>query len=402
MSLAKTAYLPEVNLHFELNRATRNNVFGLILPNRVIPAISGPALEDPSISSTWGSAAGLLFSWEPFDFGLRKANTELAQRVRRKAQAGVTAAEYEISLAVTEEFLSVLAARQAVLAAQANVDRMEKFSEFVGALVKSTLRPGADESRATVELTRARVELTAAASKEKEAKVALAEWMGWGGHRVDARSGRLLQEPPAPHSSGSGVDRHPWVAVSNAGIDVVRARKRSIEKSHRPRFELLSAVYGRGTGANLDGTFQGGVHGLAPSTGNWAVGFSVNFPIFEYKKNRLQREMEGHNESREVAHLQSLMQRLKAQVEKAQVQLEAAREIASQTPKGLESARVLELQSRTRYEVGLATVLEVAEAQRLLRQAETDDALAKLGIWRALFSLAAAEGDMTVLLNQSE
>ena len=38
---------------------------------------------------------------------------------------------------------------------------------------------------------------------------------------------------------------------------------------------------------------------------------------------------------------------------------------------------------------------EVAEAQRLLSQAEIDDSLARLGIWRALLALAAAQGDLT-------
>ena len=33
-----------------------------------------------------GSAGGLLFSWEPFDFGLRRANVELARAARKQAE----------------------------------------------------------------------------------------------------------------------------------------------------------------------------------------------------------------------------------------------------------------------------------------------------------------------------
>jgi hypothetical protein len=36
----------------------------------------------------------------------------------------------------------------------------------------------------------------------------------------------------------------------------------------------------------------------------------------------------------------------------------------------------------------------VAEAQRLLTQAEIDEALARLGIWRGLLGVAAAGGDI--------
>ena len=41
IQLARTAYLPKVDALAQINRATRNNVFGLLLPQPVIPSISG-------------------------------------------------------------------------------------------------------------------------------------------------------------------------------------------------------------------------------------------------------------------------------------------------------------------------------------------------------------------------
>jgi hypothetical protein len=43
----------------------------------------------------------------------------------------------------------------------------------------------------------------------------------------------------------------------------------------------------------------------------------------------------------------------------------------------------------------------VAEAQRLLVQAETEDALARLGVWRALLAAAAVTGDLEPFLRLS-
>jgi outer membrane protein TolC len=88
-------------------------------------------------------------------------------------------------------------------------------------------------------------------------------------------------------------------------------------------------------------------------------------------------------------------------VERARAQLESARQIAERTPVALQAAQVLDVQARERYRVGLATVIEVADALRLLRQAEIDDSLARLGVWRALFALSAAQGDIDDLLNQT-
>ncbi len=65
----------------------------------------------------------------------------------------------------------------------------------------------------------------------------------------------------------------------------------------------------------------------------------------------------------------------------------------------LASARAAEQQATARYQAGLSTAVEVAEAQRLLAQAEAEDALARLGVWRALLGLAAAQGSLEPFLD---
>ena len=44
IDVARTAYLPRLDLLWQTNRATRNNVFGLLLPQSVIPSVNGPVL----------------------------------------------------------------------------------------------------------------------------------------------------------------------------------------------------------------------------------------------------------------------------------------------------------------------------------------------------------------------
>src|SRR5215471_7403305 len=79
IGVAKTAYLPRVDVLFQENRATTNNVFGLLLPQSVLPPISGPVLGTTSYDSVWGSAAGVLLSWEAVDFGQRRAAVGVAR-----------------------------------------------------------------------------------------------------------------------------------------------------------------------------------------------------------------------------------------------------------------------------------------------------------------------------------
>ncbi len=82
VGLAKKAYLPEGDVYLQWNRATRNNVFGLLFPSGSVPSISGPALDQTTSESTFGSVAAALVRWEAFDFGVRAAG------VRREADVG--------------------------------------------------------------------------------------------------------------------------------------------------------------------------------------------------------------------------------------------------------------------------------------------------------------------------
>ncbi|MBL8179520.1 MAG: TolC family protein, partial [Bryobacterales bacterium] len=73
VQLARTAFLPKADFLSQVNRATRNNVFGMLMPQSTLPGISGPPLHENKLTNVWGTALGFLVSWEPFDFGLRKA-----------------------------------------------------------------------------------------------------------------------------------------------------------------------------------------------------------------------------------------------------------------------------------------------------------------------------------------
>ena len=398
IDLAKTAYLPRTALRLGVNRATRNNVFGLIFPNGVIPAISGPVQDESTATTTFGSSAGLLFSYEPFDFGLRGANVRVAEALTARAQAGREVTEYEVSLAAADAYLQAVATRRAVGAAEATVERMRVFEQSVAVLVENELRPGADGSRARAEMARARSELILAEQEAQQSLVTLAEWLGLAGETIAIEPAGLTSEPPADAPESASLEAHPLTAAQQAEIGVTGARRAALEKEWRPTFEAQAAVFGRGTGARIDGSFQGGANGLAPTEGNWAVGFNMNFDLLDYKANRVRRRIETHNLEREQARKDVVLQELRGDVARAQIAVDAARKIAENTPIELEAARTLEVQAQARYRAELGTIVEVAEAQRLLRQAEVDDALARIGVWRALIALAAAQGEMDEML----
>ncbi len=394
VGLARTSYLPRADLLWQSNRATRNNIFGLLLPQPVIAAISGPVLPATSGSTAWGSAGGVLFSWEPFDFGYRHAIVDVARKTETRASGEVALTQLDVAVGVTDAFLASLAAQQRVRASQANVDRRQVFAKSLHVLVDNQLRPGADASRADAEVAAARTQLIEAEAAEQEIRAALAALLGIAGTEVKSEPGALLELPPQSALPAVAPAAHPSAKVEKARVDEANARLRAVERAYVPRFNLQSSVFGRGSGANTDGSFAAGLNGLGLERANWAAGMTVSFSLFDFASMHERKKIEAANERAEEARYNRVIQDLTGQIERARVAWEGARRVAQNTPIQLQAARDTESQARARFQAGLATIVEVADAQRLLVQAEIDDALARLNVWRTLAMLAAAQGDL--------
>src|ERR1019366_8473794 len=125
--LARTAYLPKIDTLGQVNRATRNNVFGLLLPQSVIPSMSGPVIGTNNSGTVWGSAVGALVTWEPFDFGLRNANVAAAGAARAESEAVVKRTQFDVAVATADAWLTLVAAQETVRAAQAGGDRADNY-----------------------------------------------------------------------------------------------------------------------------------------------------------------------------------------------------------------------------------------------------------------------------------
>jgi outer membrane protein TolC len=398
VDLVQTAYLPRLDWSVQVNRATRNNVPGLLLPGTFTPPISGPASDNASSSMIWGSTNALLLSWEAFDFGLRGASINLAQTLVTRATAGAELTRLEVGAGTADSFLRLAAAQETVRAARANVERQQVFANSVAVLVKNQLRPGADDSRAQAELALARIQLIQAEQAEQVARANLAQWLGVAPSTVQITSAPLLEMPPPLPSTAPRAAGHPLAETQMATVESSRALQNVIGHSYFPRINFQTAYSLRGTGATASGTNLSGSRGLDFDTPNWAVGLTATFPIVDWFSLRERQRIEAHTERAEVATYDRIVQQLTAQSEQARAEMDGARRVAENTPIQLASARVLEQQSRARYDAGLATIIEVADSQRLLLQAEVGDAVARLGVWRALLSDAAARGDISELL----
>ena len=177
-----------------------------------------------------------------------------------------------------------------------------------------------------------------------------------------------------------------------------KAELHVLEKSYAPHFFAQASAYARGTGAATNGARLSGLNGLAPDTQNYALGFSITFPALDFAALHAREAAQSATIRAENARYQQISTDLTAQWNAARAVLSGSRSVAMNTPVEMASANATVQQATARYQSGLGTIVEVADAQRLLTQAQIDEALARLNVWRALLRVATASGDIQPFL----
>jgi outer membrane protein len=399
IQLARTAYLPHADVLFQANRATRNNVFGALLPQSTIPPISGPVIGSNNGGSVWGSAAGVLVSWQPFDFGLRHANVEAARDARSRADAALEVSQLDVATAAGNSFLTYVAAKETVRAATAAVENWTTLLKTIHALAAAQLRPGADESRIEAELAMARTQLVYAKQAEAESIATLSKFLDHPSPSLSVQSERLLSQlPVVDQEQAFDVATHPVMREQNAAVSESAAQLHALDRTWVPQFTIEGAASARGTGAETDGTRLAGANGLAPNFQNYAAGINVTFPLFDFVTVHSRERAAGAILGAERSRQQLLDKELKEQFDRARAAFEAARQVADNTPIEVKAAHSAFDQARARYEAGLSPIDDLAQAQRLVVQAEVDDSIARLNVWRTLLQFDAARGDIQPFL----
>ncbi|HMB78721.1 MAG TPA: TolC family protein, partial [Vicinamibacterales bacterium] len=398
VTVARAGYLPRLDSLWQSNRATANNIFGQVFPQSVIPSMSGPVLPSASAGSVWGSAAGALFSWEPFDFGLREATVAGAEAAVTRARASETLTRLEVQSAVGAAFLGVVAAQRAVVAAQADVDRRDTLARIVHTLVDNQLRPGAEGSRIDAERAAASTRLIQAQATLTLAQTLLARVLGVRS-TVTVDAAGLLEQMPASEPNEAAAATHPLAQVHQAAVDVAKAQEDVLAHTDRPRLYLQSSLFARGSGANPDGQLDGSLSGLGLDRANWAAGVQIVFPnLFDFATLRARKAGAAAVERAESALYEEATLTITSQQQAAAAMLLASRAVAANTPVQLAAAQQSESQARARYQAGLASIVEVADTQSLLAQAEYQDQIARVDVWRALLAEAVARGSLTPFL----
>lgn len=275
------------------------------------------------------------------------------------------------------------------LAEQARIDTARAQEAVARALVElardrkqAGLAPAIDVLRAEVELKSRQQQLLSAENRLARAKLGLARAIGLPSGQEIELTDQMSEQPAPPLELDEALrlayeKRADWLAAQ-AELRAAEAGRQAALGEGLPRLGL-AADWGV-IGQTMDGALQ-----------TYSVGAALRLPLFEGGRNRARRQQAEAELTAQRARLEDQRGRIDFEVRSAALDLATARERVSVARGARELAEQQLTQARDRFEAGVASNLEVTQAQEALAEASEswvaslfDQSLAKAQMARAL------------------
>ena len=395
-------YNPAALLSYQQADATHNRLTQTLFGSAVLPTTPGPGPDNVRFGADAFSAAGFIIDWAPIDFGLHKARINYSKAEMHLASAHYDLTVLDVTVQAAASFLDALIMKEQVAVAIANVQRFADFSRVVHAQVDAGLKAGADASLADSQLANAKNDLIRARLNYELALAELAFRVGIGGSSVEINPGGIskLTQPDDPQRDSPRFTNHPLTIAKQSIVNLRLANRKVLEKEYYPKFRWLGGINLRGTTfkTNRGDVPAPGVSGIFPTVPNWNVGMVIDFPFFEIIRIQAEKKVVDEQISSAQQSYDLAMQQLKAEDVQARARVKASLELAANMPIQVQAASQAAQQAQARYEAGLATVAQVAEANQILADSRVKEAVTNVGVWKALLANAAVHGNLRPFL----
>ena len=328
--------------------------------------ISAGGLNNPIIYER--AAAGVLVSQLITDFG-HTTNLVASARLQEQAEnQNALASKEQILLAVDQAFYGVLQQRAVLKVAQETVNARQSLSDQVTALAKSKLKSDLDASFANVNLAQAKLLLLDAQNNEQSALASLSAILGYS----TLQGFELVENVEPLTAPPSNIDSLIADAFAHRpdllALDYEHVSQQKLATAERdqllPTISALGAV------------------GAAPvrndHLSNWygAVGVNLEIPVFNGFRYTAQAREADLRAQATLQQATDLRNRISRDVRTAWLNVRTAYDRVSVTQQLLDqSNQALDL-AKTRYNLGLGSIVELSQAQLQQTQAEISNAQA--------------------------
>jgi outer membrane protein len=296
------------------------------------------------------------------DFGRTRNLVASAQLLERARAADAEASRQDIVLATDQVFFAVIEAQETLQVAFQTVSARQTLTDQVSALTSSKLRSDLDLSFAQVNLSQAKLLQLNAQNNLDAAKAALSAVLGYDKQMDFQLVDDKTSLPPLPASSEALIVQ----AIQNRpDLQSLRFNEQAAQKFSKAQHEqLLPTISALGV---VGGTPVGSSQYF---TSNWygAVGGNVSIPIFNgfrFTAQASQAALQAKAAAEETRALRELVVR---DVQTAWLNANTALQRVTVTTELLKQANTALDLAKTRYDLGLSSIVELSQAE--LQQTE--------------------------------
>jgi len=365
---ARSPYYPSLNA--EITGSQANN----------LARIGAGTLTDSLLFNRQGE--GLVLNQLVTDFG-RTSNLVANSRLQAQAAAQTTqATRYDVVLEVNRSYYSVLESQALVKVAQETVNARQVLTDQVTALANAQLKSQVDVSFAQVNSSEARLMLIRAQDSLKQAYADLTRALGTYAAPVEYQ----LVDTPQPSAPpldtetlvGQAIQNRPELADLRLRYEAARKFEAAEKDLKRPNVNLMAVG---GALPYLDQNPR-----VTPE-GYEAAALNVEIPIFNGHLFSA-REQAAHYEAlASNQRLRDLQQQVEHDVRSAWLTASNAFQRIPVTVELLGQARLALELAQGRYNLGLASIVEVTQAELNVTQAQIENVNANYdyqNAWAAL------------------
>ncbi len=341
--------------------------------------IGAGSLQPSALFNRFGQ--GLQANQLVTDFG-RTRNLVAASRFNEQAAVQNTAAtQADVVVAVDRAFFAVLQAQAFVRVAEETVRARQSVADQVRALAQAQLKSQIDVSFAEVNVAQARLLAIRAQDDVQQAYADLSRSLG-----QDAPATYTLQEPPAAQPlppddatlTATAIRSRPDLRELRFRLDAAQSYEQAERDLSRPNVSVLAVGGGL---PYLDQTPR-----LSPHEYE-AVGVNLEIPIFNGHLFSARREAARYQALASNQRLRDLRQQIEHDVRTAWLAASSALQRIPVTEQFVTQASLALQLAQGRYNLGLATIVEISQAQLNLTQAQIENVNAKYEYLSAFASL---------------
>lgn len=340
-----------------LLRANRSDLFPT-LDAFVDTQLNATFADDSDTSAS--ASTGLAFGFDPDITGRNKRRIQAAEEAARAAMFQRQDLRRLITEAVSLEYVEVRRAEARLALLETSLDLQERTLEIVDARFEAGLSPALDVDRAASDLARTRAQRGRLIAARRDALFALSVLTG--------------QAPSSAGFGGATTGRIPQVSVSPAiGVPADALRRRPDLRAAEAQFLAELAFIGVEQ-ADLYPSIRlpGQVTARALSSGNPSESVSaslssvLDIPLFDAGRRRAEYEAQQASADAALATYQATLLNVLAEVEGALLLIEAQQSQLADLSEAVMRGESAYQQLDALYREGLASFIDVLDAQRNL------------------------------------